>query len=98
MTKRKIKKVKILKFALAVFFVYVVVSFVILQVDISNRRNELAIAEVELKEQQYLSKEIKSILDSGENSEYITRIAREKLGFVFPDERVFIDISGNNKN
>ncbi len=98
MAKRKAKKIKILKFALAAFFVYFVVSFVIMQVDISNRKNNLLIAQNELKEQQYINKEITSILNSGENTEYIMRIARERLGFVFPNERVFIDISGNNKN
>lgn len=98
MVKRKTKKVKILKLAVIVFFVYVVVSFAIMQTDISNRRKELASVQDELKQQQYINKEIVSILNSGENTEYIMRIAREKLGFVFPDERVFIDISGTNKN
>lgn len=95
MTKRKAKKVKILKFALFAFFVYFCVSFIFMQVDIANRRESLAVAQKELKDQQYLNKEIESILDLGNTDEYIMRIAREKLGFVFPDERVFIDVNGS---
>lgn len=91
MAKRKAKKVKILKLALLVFSVYVVVSFVVVQVDISARRETLEAAQNELKQQEYLNKEIMSILNSGENSDYIMKIAREKLGFVFPEERVFVD-------
>lgn len=97
MTKRKAKKVKILKLALLAFFVYAIVSFVMMQIDIANRRENVAFAKEKLKEQQYLNKEIMSIIDSGQNDEYIMKIAREKLGFVFPEERVFVD-SGNNKN
>lgn len=97
MTKRKAKKVKILKLALLAFFVYAIVSFVMMQIDIAKRRENVALAKEQLKEQQYLNKEIMSIIDSGQNDEYIMKIAREKLGFVFPEERVFVD-SGNNKN
>lgn len=97
MAKKKTKKVKIVKLAMLAFSLYVVVSFVIMQVDIANRRENISLAKEELKEQQYLNKEILSILSSGQNNEYIMRIAREKLGFVFPEERVFID-SGNNNN
>lgn len=94
-TKRRVKKVKILKFALVAFFLYFCFSFAIMQIDISNRKESLSASQKELKQQQYLNKEIESILDLGNSDEYIMRIAREKLGFVFPDERVFIDINGS---
>ncbi|WMJ23660.1 septum formation initiator family protein [Paludicola sp. MB14-C6] len=97
MAKTKAKKVKILKFAFIAFSIYVVVSFIVIQSDISKRKDNLDAAKNELEQQQYLNKDIMNIINSGENSEYIMRIAREKLGFVFPNERVFIDISGNNK-
>lgn len=97
MAKKKAKKVQILKFAFVAFSIYVIVSFVVIQTDITRRKENLAQAQNELEQEQYLNKDILNILNSGENTEYIIRIAREKLGFVFPDERVFIDISGNNK-
>ncbi len=91
MTQRKAKKSKIMRVALTVFFIYVVASFTVMQIDISKRRDSLNALQAEINEQQYLNKEIQSILDSGTDTEYIMRIAREKLGFVFPDERVFVD-------
>lgn len=95
MARRKAKKVKILKLALGAFFIYFAASFVIMQLDIADRKANIKLAQVELSNQQYLNDEIQSILDSGNSSEYIMRIAREKLGFVFPNERVFIDINGS---
>ncbi|MFZ2537802.1 MAG: septum formation initiator family protein [Oscillospiraceae bacterium] len=91
MAQKKAKKSKIMCVALTVFFIYVVASFAVMQVDISKRRTSLDAMQTEINEQQYLNKEIQSILDSGTDSEYIMRIAREKLGFVYPDERVFVD-------
>lgn len=97
MAKTKAKKVRILKFAFIAFSIYVVVSFVVMQSDIAKRKANLQAAKNELEQQQYINEDIMGIINSGQNSEYIMRIAREKLGFVFPNERVFIDISGNNK-
>ena len=68
-----------------------VVSFTVMQMDIAKRKEELASVQNELKEQEYINSEITDILNSGENTEYIMRIAREKLGFAFPDEEVFVD-------
>lgn len=91
MTKEKMKKSKVLRLALLAFVGYVAVSFIIVQVDISKRKESLEAVEQELAQQEYLNEEMQSILDSGTDTEYIMRMAREKLGFVFPDERVFID-------
>lgn len=91
MAKRKNKKARIVRFAMLAFVIYVGVSLTFMQIDIKKRKESIAVMEAELKEQQYINQEIKNILDSGENSEYVMRIAREKLGLVFPDEKVYID-------
>lgn len=51
-------------------------------------------------EQQYEiqrleNKELERQIAAGIDEEYITRVARDKLDYVYPDEKVFIDISGN---
>ncbi|MEG0894570.1 MAG: septum formation initiator family protein [Oscillospiraceae bacterium] len=92
MNNKKKKKAKILKIALIAFFIYFVVSITIMQIDIAHRKGILETAQGELKQQKYLNKEIEDILNLGNNEEYILRMAREKLGLVFPGERVFIDI------
>ena len=35
------------------------------------------------------------MLSDGTEEEYIERIAREKLGYAYPEEQVLIDISGS---
>ena len=36
----------------------------------------------------------KRLYSSGDNDAYIERIARDRLGYVSPDERIYIDMSG----
>lgn len=90
-TKGKTKKSRILKIAFLAFSVYVVVSFTVMQVDIANRREALADVQEQYQQQVYLNEELTNLLNSGENEDYIMKIAREKLGFAFPNERVIID-------
>lgn len=80
------------------FAIYSIGYITLMQIDISSRKDALEQSKAELKERQIINKEVSDILSSDKKDEYIMRIAREKLGFVFPDERVFIDISGNNMN
>ena len=47
------------------------------------------------EEQRAYNEEIEEILSREDDSEYIERVAREKLGYAYPDERVYIDISGS---
>ncbi len=49
------------------------------------KRDELAL-EVEQKA---------NMLENGNDADFIERAAREKLGYVYPDEHKYIDISGN---
>lgn len=49
------------------------------------RRDELAL-EVEEKA---------NMLQNGNDEDFIERAAREKLGYVYADEHMYIDISGN---
>lgn len=88
---RKSKKSLIFRIAFLAFTVYVAVSVTVIQIDIANRKQQLADAQAQLDEQNYIKSEITDILNSGENTEYIMKIAREKLGMAFPDEEVFVD-------
>ena len=71
--------------ALLVFTIYVVISLILIGNDIKAKRQET----VELQAQ------IVDLIDNGADAEYIIKIAKEKLGLVYPDERVYVDISGN---
>ena len=85
----------ILRVVLVLFSVWMIVylgslikSFTSLQNELDlalNRRDELAL---EIAEKSKL-------LENGDDTEFIERAAREKLGFVYANENVYIDISGN---
>ena len=48
----------------------------------------------ELTRQVEENTELQRLYSAGESDEYIERIARDRLGYVAPDERIFIDMSG----
>lgn len=81
--------------ATLVFLCYAVGSLISYQVEISKQRRQLA----EIKEQTMVAleenNELDGLLGAEDNSEYIERIAREKLGYAYDDERVYYVIPAN---
>jgi len=70
------------------------VSFIHSQAEVASKRRELAALNESIVLQQTENDEVKRILDGDNDLEYIERIAREKLGYAYPDEKIFIDRSG----
>lgn len=91
---RKKKKSILLKLLLLGFLIYITVSLGSLQVEFINSRNELKNAQAE---KQKISENIENLtaLLNGEEKQLIERAARDKLGYVYEDEQVYADISGN---
>ncbi len=87
----KNRKSFIFKIAFLAFTCYVAVSFTLIQIDIANKSKQLEDVRAQLAEQNLIKSEITDILNSGSNTEYIAKIAREKLGMAYPDEEVFVD-------
>ncbi len=77
------------KTATAVFAVYA--AFTLLQ--IAEKKEEQALLQAQIEEQELRNAEIKALLESENSDDYVARIAREKLGYISPGERVFVDIS-----
>lgn len=73
---------------------YLVVGMVMNQVDISSKKQQLKTLQQQLTAQQEQNDELSRILDSGSDQEIIERVARDKLGYAKPNERVFVDITG----
>ena len=65
-----------------------------MQVEVTTKRRQLDSIEREIYRQELENAEIKRVLDGGTDREYIERVAREKLGYAYPDEKIFIDRSG----
>ena len=101
MKNQKIQKKKtksksiILRTGLFIFMCYLIVSFVHVQHEINNMSQRCEEASMAYEQQEIENQELKRLLDSDSEEELKERIARDQLGYVKPDEKVFYDIAGN---
>ena len=73
---------------------YLVAGLVFNQVDIAAKQKELQDLENQLEQQRQQNDELERVLESGSDQDIIERVARDKLGYAKPNERVFIDVTG----
>lgn len=98
---RKVKKIKkakkkkfwLVRLAALIFIAAIGVQLINIQSQLSNKKQELASLQQQLSTQLEENEELQKTLDTGINDEYVEKIAREKLGYVSPFERVFIDVT-----
>ncbi len=95
MKRIKISKNLFLRIAILTVVVYIVFLLVQLQFEINIKRQELSRVTALCSEQIDKNKELNRLLIVGEDKENVERIARDKLGYAYPDERIFYDISGS---
>lgn len=91
----KKKSSVILRIAAVALAVYMIVSLCTLWQNLVKEQNSLAELEKVKAEKISQIDYLTSLLESGNESEIIEKAARERLGYVYSDEQVFIDISGN---
>lgn len=84
----------IIKALLTVFLAYVAVSFVQIQIQINDKKEQLAILEQKIAEQEAKNAELSELLENGIDEDYIAKIARE-YGFAMPDEKVYENIKNS---
>lgn len=93
--KRPHKTVKrknlLLRLAVFVFVGYIAIALVQVQIDISTANQELETLQQEVEQQRMRNKELEGMLESQDPQ----AIVKDRLGLVYPDERVFYDVSGN---
>lgn len=93
--KHKKRRSIILRLALLVFSVYVLFSIGSLQMQLIDSKNELARLNNEKAEKTQKVNELIALLENGTETDFIEKAARERLGYVYSDEKVYIDLSGN---
>jgi len=71
------------------------VHLIDMQINMAARRRQLVELEQRVETQRIANRELERQLEQGMDEQYIERIARERLGFVAPNETVYIDISGS---
>lgn len=93
--KGKANKSIILRLVVLGVCAYFIVSLTSLYSTLNKKQKELD--ELTLKETQMKNdiEEMKNLLSSDSNDELIEKAARERLGYIFPNEQIYIDISGS---
>ena len=91
---KKRRKSVILRLLLLAFSVYILISLINYQVQLTNHRRDLAEKQSTLEAKNLEVSELERLLESGTESQLIDRAARERLGYVYPDEQVYVDLSG----
>jgi cell division protein DivIC len=80
--------------AVFAFIIYIAVTLINLQFQISKGKATLGSVTAQVSEQQGKNAEIERFL-SENDSQYKESIARDKLGYAKPDERIFVNVSGS---
>lgn len=84
----------ILRLVLICFIAYGITQLSILQIQLISEKKTKAQMESENKALQLKISQLETILQTGNESDFIERAARERLGYVYSDEEIWIDTSG----
>ena len=76
------------------FIVYSVISLGEMQLQLIRENDELNERRLKTKRLELRNQQITDLLKNGSEADFIVRAARDRLGYVFADEEVFVDISG----
>ena len=78
--------------------IYFTVTVISQQFSLSEQNRTIDALNDKISEAQQTGEALKSEVDNLNNPEYIEHIAREQLGLVRPNERVFIDSNKSQNN
>ena len=92
-SKRVQSKSFILTLALVLLVGYFVITIIGLQFQIRDAETEKDQLTDALQMQLAENNKLQSIVESEDKSDYIEQVAREKLGYVMPGEKVFYDVT-----
>ena len=94
MKKKKDKSI-ILRVLVLCVSVYLIYSLSSLWTELAEGKKRLDEYNQQIAETEQKIEEYKILLDDGNEKEIIEKAARDRLGYVFADEQVYIDVSGN---
>lgn len=92
--KRKNKSI-LLRIMILGVCVYMLATLSGLWNTLNESRKELDALKEQYAAEQNDIDELRAMLEDGSEAKIIEKAARERLGYVYPDEQIFIDISGN---
>ncbi len=96
--KGKAKHSFILTLLLVLAVGYFTISLIDTQLKIKEREKTAEQVSAQYEQQLAENERLQKVADGGGGSQedYIERVAREKLGYVMPDEKVYYDITPGN--
>lgn len=74
---------------------YIAFTLVSLNIELADKRATLAKLEEQKQLLMISNEEKKELIEKSDQDEFVEKIAREYFGFAYPDEQIYIDISGN---
>lgn len=83
----------ILAFAFTCLAVYLAVTAIETAIKIKDTNEKIQLAQTQYKQIEADNKNTKNLLENADENDIIERIARERLGYVFPDEKVYYDVN-----
>ena len=94
--KKRYKRSFLLRISVVCLGVYILAALIDQQMQISQKREQLAQLQQEIQIQEIRNDEISSTQSSsgGMSDEYAEKIARQELGMADENERVFIIVTG----
>lgn len=93
--KTRRKRSLILKFLILAVCVYMLATLSNLWSTLNESQAELNALKLQYQNELSSIEELKVMLKDESNQQIIEKAARERLGYIYSDEQVFIDISGN---
>jgi len=78
-----------------VLVIYLAASLINLQIQINQKDNDLSELKAQQREQLLKNQEIERLINDENQDEYAEKIARDKLNYAYPNERVIINGSEN---
>ncbi len=85
-------------FVVVSFFVYFIYTLIQQQITISKNSNEIDALEERIAVAEQQKAKLEQELENLNDPEYLEKVAREKLGLVRPNERVFVDANQSDVN
>ena len=89
---KKFFNIKIIAVVCAV--AYLSISLITAQFDLMTKKQQLAILEAQQQKVELETQDIERMLEIEDEEAYIERIARQRLGYANPNEKIFKDIQG----
>lgn len=74
---------------------YFVATLISLQTKVRAEENSLEDLKASYQQQLNENAELEMIIENGNESDYIEKVAREQYGYAKPDERVYFDSSAS---